>query len=54
MWSDLIDIREINFIELFDTMSLDWDEFKCEMCDALMTEEEHDFCDICEDCRDGE
>jgi|14BtaG_2_1085337.scaffolds.fasta_scaffold09904_3 hypothetical protein len=24
MWSDLIDIREINFIELFNRMSSDW------------------------------
>jgi len=54
IWSDLIDIREINFIELFDTMSSDWDEFKCEMCDASMTEEDHDFCDICTTCRDEE
>ena len=54
IWSDLIAIREINFVELFETMSSDWDEFKCEMCDASMTEEDHDFCDICGDCRDGE
>jgi len=32
----------------------DWDEFKCEMCEATMTKEDHHFCDICDDCRDGE
>ena len=25
---------------------------KCEFCAKTMTEEEHDFCDICPDCRD--
>ena len=54
MWSDMININLINFVELFETMSLDWDEFKCETCEEPMTEEDHDFCDICEDCRDGE
>ena len=54
IWSDMIDIREINFVELFETMSSGWDEFKCEMCDASMTEEDHHFCDVCGDCRDGE
>jgi uncharacterized CHY-type Zn-finger protein len=29
-------------------------EDKCEMCNALMTEEEYNFCDICPECRDGE
>tara|TARA_R110000782_G_scaffold8381_2_gene27421 strand:+ start:274 stop:408 length:135 start_codon:yes stop_codon:yes gene_type:complete len=24
----------------------------CEFCAKTMTEEEHDFCDICPDCRD--
>jgi hypothetical protein len=54
IWSDMIDIREINFVELFETMSSDWDEFKCEMCEASMTKEDHHFCDICDDCRDEE
>ena len=27
-------------------------EYKCEFCGKEMTEEEHDFCDICPDCRD--
>ena len=54
IWSEMIAIREINFIELFDTMSSDWDEFKCEMCEESMTEEDHHYCDICGDCRDGE
>lgn len=25
---------------------------ECEMCGKTMTQEEHDFCDICPDCRD--
>jgi Zn finger protein HypA/HybF involved in hydrogenase expression len=35
-------------------MSSYWDEFKCEMCEESMTEEDHHYCDICGDCRDGE
>jgi len=27
-------------------------ETYCEFCGKEMTEEEHDFCDICPDCRD--
>ena len=27
-------------------------ETVCEMCDAVMSKEEHDFCDICPECRD--
>ena len=26
----------------------------CEMCYKTMTEEEHDFCDLCDDCRPEE
>jgi hypothetical protein len=25
---------------------------KCEFCNKIMTQKEHNFCDICEDCRD--
>ena len=25
---------------------------ECEMCGKGMTQDEHDFCDICPDCRD--
>ena len=28
------------------------EEYKCEMCDKIITEEEHDFCDICGECRE--
>jgi len=28
------------------------EEYNCEFCDKQMTEEEHDFCDICGDCRE--
>ena len=27
-------------------------QLRCEWCDKLMTEEDHNFCDICDDCRD--
>ena len=30
------------------------EEYECEFCQTEMTEEEHNFCDICGDCRDGE
>ena len=28
------------------------EEYKCEFCDKNMTEEDHDFCDICGECRE--
>ena len=28
------------------------EEYKCEFCNRQMTEEDHNFCDICDDCRD--
>tara|TARA_Y100000385_G_C12643165_1_gene446290 strand:+ start:193 stop:303 length:111 start_codon:yes stop_codon:yes gene_type:complete len=28
------------------------DELKCEWCERTMTEEDHNFCDICGDCRE--
>ena len=30
------------------------DDLHCEMCDSIMTEEQHDFSDICGDCLEGE
>ena len=27
---------------------------KCEMCGQVMSQEEHNFCDICPNCRDEE
>jgi len=29
-----------------------WMDNICSFCAKTMTEEEHDFCDICPDCRD--
>ena len=26
------------------------EELKCEMCEKTMTEQDHDFCDICPEC----
>ena len=26
------------------------EEYNCEFCEKPMTEEDHDFCDICGDC----
>ena len=28
--------------------------FNCEMCNKIMTQEAHDFCDLCDDCRPEE
>jgi rRNA maturation endonuclease Nob1 len=28
------------------------EDLTCEFCDRIMTEEEHDFCDICGECRE--
>jgi rRNA maturation endonuclease Nob1 len=28
------------------------EKYKCEMCNKNMTEENHNFCDICDDCRE--
>ena len=27
---------------------------QCEMCGEIMTKCDHNYCDICPDCRDGE
>jgi len=27
------------------------EDFKCEFCNKIMTQEEHNWCDICDDCR---
>ena len=29
-----------------------YEELKCEWCDKTMTEEDHNFCDICDECRE--
>ena len=31
---------------------IDTDPYTCEMCKKSMTEEDHDFCDICDECRE--
>jgi len=31
---------------------IDTKPFICEFCDKAMTEEDHNFCDICDDCRE--
>ena len=28
------------------------EDLKCEFCNRIMTEEEHNFCDICGECRE--
>ncbi len=28
------------------------EEYKCEMCNKNMTEEDYNFCDICDECRE--
>ena len=28
------------------------EDLKCEFCNIIMTEEEHNFCDICGECRE--
>mgnify|MGYP003136507832 FL=1 len=30
------------------------EEYKCEFCGKIMTQEDHDFCDICDECREDE
>jgi len=30
------------------------DCYQCEMCNKIMTQEAHDFCDLCDDCRPEE
>ena len=32
---------------------IDTDPYICEMCKKSMTEEDHDFSDICDDCREN-
>lgn len=45
--ADILENEQDYDIELIDV-------FNCEMCEAEMEEEEHDFCDVCPSCRDGE
>jgi hypothetical protein len=28
------------------------EEYNCEWCEVIMTEEDHNFCDICDECRE--
>lgn len=30
------------------------DCYQCEMCNKIMKQEDHDFCDLCDDCRPEE
>ena len=39
--------KKMNDKEIFES------EYECEFCNMAMTEEEHDFCDICGDCRES-
>ena len=32
---------------------IDTNPYICEMCERSMTEEDHDFSDICDDCREN-
>ena len=32
--------------------NIDTDPYVCEICEKHMTKEDHDFCDICDKCRD--
>ena len=32
---------------------IDTDPYICEICEESMTEEDHDFSDICDDCREN-
>jgi rRNA maturation endonuclease Nob1 len=48
-----IDTHYLNVLEIMNK-KFEWlnEETKCEFCNRQMTEEEHDFCDICGECRD--
>ena len=41
-----------NYSGLASTES--WGKPTCEMCNKIMTQEDHDFCDLCDDCRPEE
>ena len=58
-------VTDINITKQYVTMSdpisyMPWlkdnewssDLYYCEMCSEFMTEEHHNFCDICDKCRD--
>jgi rRNA maturation endonuclease Nob1 len=41
-----------NYSGLASTES--WGKPICEMCNKIMNQEDHDFCDLCDDCRPEE
>jgi len=41
-----------NYSGLASTES--WGKPTCEMCNKIMNQEDHDYCDICGDCLDEE
>ena len=47
-------VREITPESDFDIDTTLNSDCVCEFCNMAMTEEEHDFCDICGDCREYE
>jgi rubrerythrin len=52
-------VTDIHFLNVLEIMSnirtkcdVDTDPYICEICGKSMTEEDHNFCDICDECRE--
>ena len=47
-----VTMNNCNYSGLASTES--WGKPTCEMCNKIMNQEDHDFCDLCDDCRPEE
>jgi len=45
-------LMELNTLRMRTKCDVETVPFLCEFCDKAMEEEDHDFCDICDECRD--
>ena len=45
-------LMELNILKMRTKCDIETVPFVCEFCDKAMEEEDHNFCDICDECRD--
>lgn len=45
-------LMELNTLRMRTKCDVETVPFVCEFCDKAMEEEDHNFCDICDECRD--
>ena len=47
-------LRSANGLPYFEAPEIEDEKFLCELCDDEMPQAEHEFCDICGECRGGD